>query len=214
MIISVISWANKAYSITNYLTICLATFDLLFAVFQLVERKFLHKNVLESVSHMVIHGSASCLMLLLIYRVIFISSRRNRRIRFGSYTSMPYWAVLFYMAPITFLMFWNVFFNYSCGYTDFQDKKIRFMTLLTSYIIPLLCYGACRTYIGRKIRTSPRSRVLMLRYKMTMTSLSVIRMVFYLGLRTPDYVCDLIIVNSAFLAISTSTDISCHGRIQ
>lgn len=177
---------KKIYEIQSFLTICLATFDFLLALCQLVER-ITGTTILQSVIHMALHGSASTLMLLLAYRIIFIF-RSNKRIRLGVYVRKPSWTICFYMAPAINLMLMNVLFNYSCGLFDLRNKNMQLMTFITSYIIPLVWYVCVRIIINRRIRRAPRSRALFLRYKIATSSLSAIRMISYLTLRSPAYV--------------------------
>lgn len=183
--ISVICLTRKTYAITNFLTICLGCFDFVFGLCQVVERKS-GFSVLQPISHMAIHGSASCLILLVIYRTIFII-RGKRRIRPGAYTGLPSWAILFYIIPFMDIMLMNVFFNYTCG--DFHNQdNLLLLTFSTSYMIPLTFYITCCMLINRKILRCGRSQVVIIRHKIAVTTLTALRMIFYLGLWTPTYV--------------------------
>lgn len=203
-IISVICLTRKAYAVRHFLTICLASFDLLFGLCQVVNRKS-GITIFQSVSHMAIHGSASCLILLVIYRTIFII-RRRRRIRCGAYTAVPSWTILFYIAPVMDIMLMNVFYNYTCGHVDFKNQDNLLMTFITSYMIPWVFYLSSLMLVNRTILHSPRSQVLFVRYKIAVTTLTGVRMILYLLLWLPTYV-SLCFINSITLALSLFSQI-------
>lgn len=180
----------RIYKITHFLTIVLSLFDLMLALCQLVERKMIILEVnsdIKWLSHVAIHGSVSCLMSLVIYRAIFVI-RPKRKIRWGIYKRKTKWTSFCYIAPLMYILFLNIFFNYSCGFIVFGDRHNRLMTFVSSFILPLICLLMCASYINWKVAKSPKRGVMILNYKIATTSLVVYRLIWYLVLWTPSYV--------------------------
>lgn len=69
---------TEAQQISHFLIINLAVFDFMFVLSKLVER--ILDGTLQSLSHSASHGSFSCLILLLIHRVILTPAERNSNI--------------------------------------------------------------------------------------------------------------------------------------
>lgn len=174
-------------AIPTFLNISLAIWDLIFAFSQIYGRTLFDRELLWKFSHISSHGSVSCLLLLEIYRTVFILRQRNR-IRFGAYNKMPNWALFFYVTPFCILLILNVYFKYSCENINFENENTYISTLITNVLIPLFCFGTCEFLISRKIEKTPRKYLYYIKKKITSTEISSYRMAIYILFWTPFYV--------------------------